>query len=200
MRSSILITIALAVACSSGKSEVDTAGSGDTGDAEEDNWWETDDTGGGDMGDTGKPDDGKPDDGDKEATEGWTGFISLESMEGIVFYSATDASGAETCGLYYELYELTAAEDCASCQFAVTSVLSEVGIETDAGGCDEVMDLEGLNLGFGHGSTELLEYEGVVYYTLLISEEGEDWEVDEDGYSAQMVDEEGEPFWTFGNK
>ncbi len=200
----ILILIALAVACRSGKSEVDTAdssGDGDgTGDSGEENWWETDDTGEGEIDDTGKPEDEKPDDGEKEASEAWTGYISLESMEGVILYSAVDASGLETCSLYYELLNMTDADDCTSCQFAITSELSEVLVETDAGGCDETMDLEGLNLGFGHGSEMIGEYEGVAYHTLFISEEGEDWEEEEGGYSAEMEDEDGEPFWTFGIK
>ena len=64
--------------------------------------------------------------------------------------------------------------------------------------CDDLLALEGVSRGIGHGQSLIGEYEGVTYYDLLINEDGESW-VDGGGYSA-VVDSESGEVWVFGAK
>ena len=202
MRFSVFLVASTMLGCPSADKSADTsAGAVDTagGDSGSANWWEVDDTGEGYVEDTGKTDDDKPDDdGGKESEDGWSGYIFTESWTGAVefLYSADD--GSVDCEMTFTLTGITEAEDCSDCAFAVTVVLGDVDVVTDTGVCDDLLALEGVSRGIGHGQSLIGEYEGVTYYDLLINEDGESW-VDGGGYSA-VVDSESGEVWVFGAK
>ena len=202
MRFSFLLFISTLLGCPSADKSADTSAvAADTagGDTDDANWWEVDDTGGGDLQDTGKTDDGKPDDGDgKESEDGWSGYIFTESWTGAVDFLYSGADGSVACEMTFTLTDITEAEDCSECDFAVSAVFGDVEVTTDTGACDELLALEGVSRGFGHGLSVLAEYEGVTYYDLRINEDGESW-ADGDGYSA-VVDSEAGEVWVFGSK
>ena len=102
--------------------------------------------------DAGKPELDKPDGGDKpggEKNSGWSGTINAN---GATYSFARFNDVAQTCGLSYEITELSDAEDCANCERAVDGVLGPVEIDIDEGGCGDAAERSGEMVGFGHSS------------------------------------------------
>ena len=191
--SRILIAL-LFVACTACGSEENANG---------DNWWDED--GGDTTADTtGTTDDDKTDTGDKPEgsgdkpeddgeKDGITAMVDTETGTGTFSYTKIQASG-EDCALSYPVLSATAQDTCDACSDAWGLELGEVSITTDTGGCADFASLSNTTQYYGHGSTLVVEYEGISYYELHESADGTSWM--HNGGFAWMTGS----VWNFGTK
>lgn len=195
-----LTLLALLGACGSDDVKDETTTTTET----TDDWWDVESE---DSGDT--------DDGSDETTKDDTGKDDYYAItSGVEATVLTDLSGGEiafnhaaaggkSCVIGADLSDITPVKDCAECSFAMSMTVGATEITKDSGGCEDdeavaLLNSEGAVLVFGQETTEVGEYQGIVYYELQQQVDGT-WGRSAGGYSA-VVDDAGKEQWFFGTK
>ena len=175
-------------------SGIDDTGSTDTGEAAGSDTGTTED-------DTASPDTGTTDSLDIEVGTRISGYILPDTLFGEVTWetATTDGLGCQIQGLMSDITLLE--EACSVCDWGATFTLTGMAITLDAGACDlSVLEMEGMEISFGHGHTMLYREDDLEYYELYqLHDEG--WSLRETGFSLfKEADETGMDMWAFGEE
>ena len=159
-------------------------------------WWnveesEESDSSTEDESDEEKPETEKPDEGGPGTL--MSGFVDLDSLEGVytIEHQTEEDSG---CTINYE-FTATELTDCSTCSVAYELLLGVQEIQVDNGACDDLEDLSNRSLLYGQSTTMISEYQGVMYYELLVHDD-EGWNLESIGYAAELNN----GTWIFGSK
>jgi len=95
------------------------------------------------------------------------GYVMMDNSWGFASFEHFVASG-ENCKANAEMHDITDTAACEECEFSKSFVIGDFEYEIDEGGCpyDELDEVVGMTVTFGHGSGVIFEDEDIEFRSL----------------------------------